>query len=148
MSYAIAIVVGLVLLLLLKVFLDSKKRYGAATNVVFSKYTHSRLKKAEQQKVHDQALAMILESGISTRGFANEVERYGWYAVAMDRLGIPSQVSDNPCWHKVENPYAAIPASSYLIKGVTNYLRRHYNIDISVDPTLVEVDEDAESKQG
>ncbi len=146
MLYAIAIVVGLVLLLLLKIFLDSKKRYGAATNVVFAKYTHSRLKKAEQQKVHDQALAMILESGVSTHGFANEVERYGWYAVAMDRLGIPSQVPDNPCWHKVDNPYAAIPASSYLIKGVCNHLRRHYSIDISVDPTLVDVDEGINKK--
>ncbi len=147
-SYVVAAVVVVILLLLLKTFFDSKKRYGAATNVVFAKYTYAKLKKDVQQKVHDRALEMILESGVSTRGFANEVERYGWYAVAMDQLGIPSKVPENPSWHKVDNPYEALPASSYLINGVTKFLKKHYNIDITIDPTLIDVDEeDTEKKQ-
>lgn len=140
-SYIVAAVIAVVLLLLLIAFFNSRKRYGAATNVVFAKYTYSKLGKDMQQKVHDRALEMILESGVSTRGFANEVERYGWYAVAMDRLGIPSKVPENPSWHKVANPYDALPASSYLINGVTKFLKKHYNIDVTVDPTLVDVDE-------
>ena len=145
-GYIIAAVGVVVLLLLLKVFFTSKKQYGAAANVVFAKYTYGKLKKDEQQKVHDRALEMILESGVAKRGFATEVERYGWYALAMDQLGIPSKVPENPAWFKVDNPYEALPAGSFLINGVTKFLKKHYDIDITIDPAFIDVDEEEREK--
>ncbi len=146
-GYIVAAVVVVVLLLLMRTFVKSKRQYGAAANVVFAKYTYGKLNKDEQQKVHDRALEMILESGVSKRGFDNEVERYGWYAVAMDRLGMPSKVPDNPAWHKVDNPYEALPAGSFLIIGVTKFLKKHYNIDITIDPVLLDEEPDEEEEK-
>ncbi len=109
-----------------------KRRHKAASNLVFAKYTFNKLNIAQQNSVHDKAVEMVLAS-TATRmtGFANEVERYGWYALAMDALRIHSAVPDNPCWYKIKNPYRAIIPGDSMIYNVTGALQQ-YDIEVKI----------------
>lgn len=115
----------------LKIF-RTKQQHRAASNVVFAKYTFDQLKKPEQKRVKERAKALVLASSTKLRGFANEVERFGWYAVAMDDLGIPSNVPENPAWYKVKNPYVAIFPGSYLLRAVSGYLLSEHEITVNI----------------
>ncbi len=109
-----------------------KRRHKAASNLVFAKYTFNKLNIAQQNSVHDKAVEMVVASPATRMtGFANEVERYGWYALAMDALGIHSAVPDNPCWYKIKNPYNAIIPGDSMIYNVTGALQQ-YNIDVKI----------------
>lgn len=121
----------ILIIIVLKIY-RTKQQHRAASNVVFAKYTFEKMKKDEQKKVKEKAKALVLASDTKLRGFANEVERYGWYALAMRELGIPSAVPDNPAWHDVKNPYVAILPGNYLIRGVSSYLQSEHNISLSV----------------
>jgi len=123
---------GLILIIIVLKAFRTKQQHKAASNVVFAKYTFEQLKKSEQKKVKEKAKALVLDSGSKLRGFANEVERFGWYAVAMNTLGIPSAVPENPLWYKVKNPYGAILPGHYLIRAVSTSLATEYDITISV----------------
>lgn len=116
---------------MLKVY-RTKQAHAAAVNIVFAKYTHGKLSKDKQKKVHEKAIGIVKSSKTKMRGFANEVERYGWYAKAMDSLNIPSAIPDNPVWNKVKNPYLVIKPGSMLIRGVTSYVAKEHNINIIV----------------
>ncbi len=113
-------------------FFSMKRRHRAASNLVFAKYTFNKLNMAQQNSVHDKAVEIVLAS-TATRmtGFANEVERYGWYALAMDLLGIHSAVPDNPCWYKIKNPYRAIIPGDSMIYNVSGALQQ-YNIEVTI----------------
>ena len=65
-------------------------------------------------------------------GFANEVERYGWYALAMNHIGIESKIPENPAWYRVKNPYVAIFPGNLMIRGVCDSIKQKYNIDVTV----------------
>ena len=121
----------ILIIIILKIY-RTKQQHRAASNVVFAKYTFEKMKKEEQKKVKEKAKALVLSSDTKLRGFANEVERYGWYALAMHDLGIPSAVPDNPVWHSVKNPYTAILPGSYLIRAVSTYLLSEHNISLNV----------------
>ena len=109
-----------------------KRRHKAASNLVFAKYTFHKLNISQQNSVHDKAVEMVVASSATNMtGFANEVERYGWYALAMDVLGINSAVPDNPCWYKIKNPYRAIIPGDSMIYNVTGALQQ-YNIDVKI----------------
>ena len=110
-----------------------KKRHKAASNVVFSKYTFNKQNIEKQNSIHDKAIEMVLASNATKMdGFANEVERFGWYALAMDALGIHSAVPDNPCWYKVKNPYSAIIPGDAMIYKITDALQQQYNIKVEI----------------
>ena len=130
--YAVYILGFLILVIIVLKIYRTKQEHAAASNVVFAKYTHARLSKDKQKKVHEKAIEIVKASDTKLRGFANEVERYGWYAKAMDSLGIASAVPNNPVWNKVKNPYLAIKPGSVLIRGVSAYLAKEHNINISV----------------
>ncbi len=123
---------ALVLIIIILKIYRTKQQHRAASNVVFAKYTFEKIKKTEQKKVKARAKALVINSNTKLRGFANEVERYGWYALAMDDLGIRSAVPDNPAWNKVKNPYSAIFPGNYLMRAVTTYLLREHDIDINI----------------
>jgi len=110
----------------------TKQQHAAAANIVFAKYTHEQLSKEKQRKVHAKAIEIVKSKEPKVRGFANEVERYGWYALAMEDLKIPSAIPENPNWNKVKNPYYAIKPGSMLIRGVTSFVAKEYGINISV----------------
>ena len=118
-------------IVVLKIF-RTKQQHKAASNVVFAKYTFDSLNKKDQVKVKEKAKALVLASKTKMQGFANEVERYGWYAQAMNALGISSAVPDNPAWHKIENPYTAILPGNMLFRGVCTYLMSEHNINITI----------------
>lgn len=126
-----ALAVLILIIVVLKIF-RTKQQHKAASNVVFAKYTFEQLNKKEQAKVKEKAKAMVLASNTKMRGFANEVERYGWYAVAMDALGIKSAVPENPAWHKIANPYIAILPGNMLFRGVSTYLSSEHNIHVNI----------------
>ncbi len=109
-----------------------KNRHRAASNVVFAKYTFNKLAVAQQNTIHDKAIEMVLASNTKLRGFANEVERFGWYALAMNALGIDSAVPDNPSWYKIKNPYSAIIPGDSMIYNVTGALQQQYAITVKV----------------
>ena len=88
--------------------------------------------------VHDTAKELVLGSSTKLRGFANEVERYGWYALAMEALAIPSQVPENPAWNKVKNPYIAILPGNAMLRRVCGVLNTEYGIDITISEVKVE----------
>ena len=121
----------ILIIIVLKVY-RTKQQHRAASNVVFAKYTYEKMRKDEQKKVKEKAKSLVLSSSTKLRGFANEVERYGWYALAMNDLGIPSAVPDNPVWHEVKNPYTAILPGNYLIRAVSSYLLSEHNISLNV----------------
>jgi len=126
-------IVGMLVVTVITVKLVAmKRRHKAASNLVFAKYTFNKLNIDQQNKVHDKAVEMVIEStATKMTGFANEVERYGWYALAMDALGIHSAVPDNPCWYKIKNPYRAIIPGDSMIYNVTSVLQQ-YNIDVKI----------------
>lgn len=132
MDYIFFIFLGLAVVVLTIFYLRSKKRHSAACNVVFAKYTFNKLQPEQQNNIHDKAVEMVLASNTRLEGFANEVERFGWYALAMNALGINSMVPDNPCWGKVKNPYAAILPGDSMIYNITGALQSQYEIEIKV----------------
>lgn len=121
----------IVAVLVVKV-VNMKRRHKAASNVVFAKFTFNKLNIDKQNSIHDKAIEMVHASDTNLRGFANEVERFGWYALAMDSLGIHSSVPDNPCWNRVKNPYLAILPGDSMIYNVTGALQQQYNIDVKI----------------
>ncbi|MCF6323298.1 MAG: AGE family epimerase/isomerase [Gammaproteobacteria bacterium] len=126
-------IVGVLVVTIIAVKLFAmKRRHKAASNLVFAKYTFNKLNMAQQNSVHDKAVEIVLAS-TATRmtGFANEVERYGWYALAMDLLGIHSAVPDNPCWYQIKNPYNAIIPGDSMIYHVIGALQQ-YDINVKI----------------
>ncbi len=132
METLLTIVSILVVTIIAVKFFAMKRRHKAASNLVFAKYTFNKLNIAQQNSVRDKAVEIVLASAATRMtGFANEVERYGWYALAMDRLGIHSAVPDNPCWYKIKNPYSAIIPGDSMIYNVTAALQQ-YGIDMKI----------------
>ncbi len=125
--YALLFLIALVLIIR---FIAARKKHQAAANVLFGKFTFDKLAKKEQQKVHKAAVSMVINSSLSTRGFANDIERYGWYALAMKSLSISSAVPDNPNWYDVKNPYTAVTAGDKMLYRISSALNHHYSIDI------------------
>ena len=125
------------IIILMKIF-RTKQQHAAAINVVFAKYTFPKLSQKKQDLVRETAKDLVYGSGTKLRGFANEVERYGWYALAMDALGIPSQVPENPVWSKVKNPYVAIHPGNSMLRRVCGVLNTEYGIDIQISHVKVE----------
>ncbi len=135
------------IIILLKIY-RTKQQHAAALNVVFAKYTFSKLSPKKQDLVRETAKDLVYGSGTKLRGFANEVERYGWYALAMDALGIPSQVPENPVWSNVKNPYAAIHPGNSMLRRVCGVLNTEYGIDIEISNVKVENKSKSEEKSG
>ncbi|HED40228.1 MAG TPA: hypothetical protein ENJ13_07325 [Chromatiales bacterium] len=132
MEIALYIIATVVVLMVVIKLINMRRRHRAASNLVFAKYTFNRLNIAQQNRIHDKAVEMVLTSDVNMDGFANEVERFGWYALAMNELGIHSLVPDNPCWYKIKNPYRAIIPGDSMIYNVTGALQQQYNIDVKI----------------
>ncbi len=128
-GYTLAVLV--VIIILLKIF-RTLQQHKAASNIVFAKYTFSKIDAKQQKSVHEKAKQLVIDAKTKHTGFANEVERYGWYALAMKELGMMSLVPDNPSWHKIKNPYLAILPGNYLIRAVSSSVNKNYGIDITV----------------
>lgn len=127
------IALGLVVavLIIYKIF-RTRQRHAAAMNVVFAKYTFEKLSEDKKNLVRGVAKDLVLSSPTKRRGYVNEVERYGWFALAMNELGMPSKVPDNPQWNKVKNPYTAIKPGDRLFAAICVVLKSDYGIDLEI----------------
>ncbi|MDH5694539.1 MAG: hypothetical protein OEZ47_15685, partial [Gammaproteobacteria bacterium] len=70
--------------------------------------------------------------GLKIDGYEHDVERFGWYAVAMNSLGIPSKMPENPNWHKVKNPSKILKKHDMILVKARNLIKQHYSIDIQI----------------
>lgn len=133
LGVVLSVVALLVTVAVLAFALRLRTRHRAASNVLFAKYTFDQLKKNTQKQVHDTAVGLVKNSESKTRGFANDAERYGWYALAMREMGISSQVPENPNWYPVRNPYRAISPSDVLLSSLAAMLSQQYGIQIQLN---------------
>ena len=130
--------VGLAIIVLLMAavgwfVLRLRARHRAASNVLFAKYSWLRLDKQGQQQVHECAVQLATAGGRGTRGFANEVEQFGWYALAMAELGVVSSVPGNPEWHRVNNPYTVLNPYDPVLGAIAGMMKTEIGVNVSVN---------------
>lgn len=131
MSIFFYIASGIVLLIIF-FLLRIRRRYNAALNVYMARYTFDRLPRPDQKNVKEEAKQIVLGRGIKIEGYENDIERFGWYALAMKALSIPSKLPDNPNWHKIRNPSKAIKRGDVFLKTVSNLIKQNYSVDINI----------------
>ena len=126
--YIIAAVVLLIVILLLRF----RRRYNAAMNVYMARYTFDRLPRPQKGEVKEEAKQMVLGRGMAIDGYEHDIERFGWYAVAMDALNIESRLPENPRWYKIKNPSKAIKRNDAFLKRAAYLIKQNYSIDINI----------------
>ena len=123
MAYAVWLIALALVLILVKQYLASKANHAAAANVVFAKYTFGTLSADQQHLVKEKVAEFAAENELS------EIARYGWYAIAMHALDIPSAVPENPNWYHKARPDKVLP-SDLLLKSVISFVEKNYDISV------------------
>lgn len=121
----------LVFIFLLKRNLASGKRADAALNVLLAKHVFSRASTAEQERIELRARELMAERGHGPE-FIAEVDRYGWYALAMKELGISPGVKGFKDWKAIADPSIAIKAGDPLLRTAAYLLKSKCGIDVLV----------------
>lgn len=88
-------------------------RAAAAGNVVAAKATFQQLNEKDQNAVHDHSIEVIRRSGwrsAKTPEYKSDLDRFGWYALAMMELGI-RPLAIIPAWSVVKNPWFPVDDS-------------------------------------
>lgn len=119
-----ALGIALLVLIIIK-YRGAKTKHQAAANVVFAKYTFEKLSEADQARVKEKA------QSITSNSLEDEITRFAWYAIAMNELGIPSSIPDNPKWYQTKTPDVLLP-NEFMIKAVVTFINRNYGLDIEV----------------
>ncbi|VAW83959.1 hypothetical protein MNBD_GAMMA16-1779 [hydrothermal vent metagenome] len=125
MAYLFWAVAAAILLLILMKYRAAKTRHQAAGNVVFAKYTFGKLSLEDQTRVKEKA------EEIANKAASDEIEEYGWYAVAMHALKIPSAIPDNASWYHTKRPDVLRP-SDLMVRSVLIFLNNNYNLNIEI----------------
>ncbi|NOY73552.1 MAG: hypothetical protein GXP14_14495 [Gammaproteobacteria bacterium] len=125
MIYLFWFLAAAILFLVIMKYRAAKTKHQAAGNVVFAKYTFDKLSVDDQNKVKEKAAQIASET------VRDEIEQYGWYAVAMHTLNIPSAIPDNPSWYHTKRPDVLRP-SDLMLRSVLIFLNRNYNLDIEL----------------
>jgi len=125
MAYLLWFIAAVILVLVVKKYRDAKSKHQAAGNVVFAKYTFDKLSAEDQFRVKEKAVE------IASAPFRDEVEQYGWYAVAMHALNIPSAVPDNPSWYHAKRPDVLRP-SELMVRAILTFLNKNYSLEIDI----------------
>ena len=131
MSTTLYIISGLIILIIV-VLLRFRRRYNAAMNVYMARYTFDRLTRPEQSKVKEEAKQMVLGKGLNIEGYAHDIERFGWYAMAMKALKIESKLPENPRWFNIKNPSKVIKRNDPFLKRVSYLIKHNYSIELNV----------------
>lgn len=121
----------LIFVFLLRRNLASGKRVDAALNVLLAKNAFSRSSPDEQGRIARRASDLVAERGHAAE-FQGEVDRYGWYALAMKELGMPPGVQGFRDWKSIGNPSTAIGAGDPLLRTAAFLLKRKCGIDVSI----------------
>ena len=123
MSYLLWLFVVALILVLVKQYFSTKIVHSAAANAVFAKYTMTQLTPDKQRLVLEKAAELSATDNLS------EIERYGWCAIAMHTLGIPSAVPENPSWYHKVNPGKVYP-NNILLNSVISFVDKQYSIKV------------------
>jgi len=125
MAYLFWLVAAAIVLFIIIKYRAAKTKHQAAGNVVFAKYTFDRLSLEDQTRVREKAEQIAKETA------RDEIEQYGWYAVAMHALKIPSAIPDNASWYHTKRPDVLRP-SDLMIRSVLIFLNKNYNLNIEI----------------
>lgn len=107
-------------------------RHAAAQNIVVAKHTFHLLPENDQLRVKEHAENLV--NGLMHgrfEGFNGEIDKYGFYALAMAELNIPSAIREFG-WNYVRNPFTAVLPKDKNLEIVTKYFKYRYHINISI----------------
>lgn len=121
----------LVFIFLLRRNFASSKRADAALNALLAKHAFSRSSPDEQGTIALRARALMAERGHAPE-FRGEVDRYGWYALAMKELGMSPGVKGFKDWKSIGNPSTAIAAGDPLLRTAASLLKSRCGIDVDI----------------
>lgn len=124
---------ALVFVFLFKRNAGSNKRADAALNVLLAKHTFSQLPPNERDRVELRTSEIMTQRGQPLE-FQGEVDRYGWYALAMNELGISHQAKGYKGeWKAISNPSTAIAPADPLLNTAAFLLKKRCGIEVSVN---------------
>lgn len=131
-------VVFTVLLVLAAIYLvhrhiSSNRRLNAAMNVVLAKYTFERLSAPQRSQVELRAQEILLKCGFQGYEFNGDIEKFGFYAIAMHELDIDHGMEGYPGWNIVQNPFLAVLPNDPAFKVAVYAVKQRTGSDISVD---------------
>jgi len=112
-------------------------RYKAASNALIAEYTFERLAESDQRRVIDDVARIMvgarypIQDPKGTLERSSPAERFGFYALAMARLGIEPKIGKS--WYDVRNPYAQIIGAHREIATVRHQLRSKYKVDVDLN---------------
>ncbi|SNS50777.1 hypothetical protein SAMN06265795_103129 [Noviherbaspirillum humi] len=122
---------ALVLILLSRRNVAASKRADAALNVLLAKHAFLQLPTEERARVETRAREIMAQRG-QTGEFQHEVERYGWYALAMKELEIAHHAKGTKGWKVVNDPSKAIAPGDPLLNSAAFLLKKRYGFDVSI----------------
>lgn len=64
--------------------------------------------------------------------FNGEVDKFGWYALAMNELDIRPAVSGYPGWNKVRNPFTAVYPGDPILEHTSSFIKSKFGVDITL----------------
>jgi hypothetical protein len=130
------IIAGLIAATILFLWMRAfSRRREAAINVVLGKATYLALAPDDQSKVSRKAEEILRELMAGRfNGFNSEVDRFGWYAIAMAHLAIPPVVNDYcyPKWYFVDNPFFAILPGDKMVESICRELKNKHRVEVVV----------------
>jgi len=109
---------------------------AAASNLVAAAATFAKLSTERQAEVHAQASALQYRAGgtASPDGanpFEDDAQRYGWYALAMEDLGI-EPVCVIKGWNPIRDPFTAIRATHpYIDRTIRRARKEGFEVSLS-----------------
>jgi len=108
-------------------------KYSAARNALLAKHTWDQL---QGDDARGQVGARVREiSGVSTLEMLatfSPAQTYGFYALAMESLGLPPALPGER-WFSVSNPYRAALGADPELASAKQYFRRKYGVEINLD---------------
>jgi hypothetical protein len=129
----------LILITLLIIF--SIKRHGdrlfAAKNALLAKYTFFTLGPDSQNEVVNKTINILQRGGIDDAvqkiNNLTEKERYSFYALAMDKIGIKPAFENEEWWVNIKNPFIALINAEQEIKSIQSLYNKMYGIEITLE---------------
>jgi hypothetical protein len=129
----------LILVTLLIIF--NIKRHGdrlfAAKNALLAKYTFSTLDQDKQDEVINKTIDILQRGGIEEaikkiNGMA-EREKYSFFALAMEEIGINPAFEKEEWWVKIKNPFIVLIKADKEIKTIQALFSKTYGIKIPLE---------------
>lgn len=109
-----------------------RRRYYGAMNVLMARYTFDRLSRPEQEAVKEEAKSLAQARNAKTQGYTHDIERFGWYAKAMEALKIASKLPENPSWYAIANPSKALKKNDRFLGIAKLMVKQNYGVELDI----------------